>query len=343
MSHFNQVGVHDPRSYLQAMVTPSGALRIEDMVKLVGTPFQSTRDTNFWAVASSGTGSITYDSGAEKVCAGGSSSNYAYIRSVRRARYMASIPNVFRGVARIDPPLSSERYIIGAVDSTGWDASASGYIYTDNIVFNSGFYFDYSLAYGLSLKARAQNVQVGMVNGSFNGEVQSWENDGKPHEFEIVYWKAGVYFYIDQVLIGFFSAASTGSLAPLGSLGMDLYAFAGGYVPNGQNGDASLVMSVHALNILRMGKEHSVPTWKYITNAAPTGILKRGSGGFLKLINNDNVGSIIIYDDVSAVAGNIVCSVDLTKVFGDLDFNVTLQNGLYYALTGAGKVTVVYE
>lgn len=342
MSHFNQIGVQDPRSYLQAMVTPSGALRIEDMVKLVGTPFQSTRDTNFWAVVSSG-GSVTYDSGAEKVNAGSTSSHYAYIRSVRKARYMSSIPNVFRGVARIEAPLSSERYIIGAVDSTGWDASASGFIYSDNVVFNSGFYFDYSLAYGLSLKARAQNVQVSMVNGSFNGEVQSWVNDGNPHEFEIVYWKAGVYFYIDQVLIGFFPSTSTGILAPLGSLGMDLYAFAGGYVPNGSNGDASLVMSVHSLNILRMGKEHSVPTWKYITNATPTGILKRGSGEFQKLINNDNVGSIIIYDDVSAVAGNIVCSIDLVKVLGDLDFNITLQNGLYYALTGAGKVTVVYE
>jgi len=60
-------------------------------------------------------------------------------------------------------------------------------------------------------------------------------------------------------------------------------------------------------------------------------------------VNNDNIGSIIFYDDTSAVAANTVFSIDLTKVLGELDLNIELQNGLYYALTGSGKVTVEYE
>ena len=81
---------------------------------------------------------------------------------------------------------------------------------------------------------------------------------------------------------------------------------------------------------------------KYIAGAATT-ICKYGAGDFHRIVNNDNAGSCIIYDNVAG-AGTIIASIDLTKVLGSIEINAPFSTGLTIVTTGAtAKVTMVYE
>jgi len=72
-------------------------------------------------------------------------------------------------------------------------------------------------------------------------------------------------------------------------------------------------------------------------------VIKYGAGTLHTIVNNDNSGSVIVYDN-TAGSGTIIASIDLAKVLGTLTFNAPFSNGLTIVTTGAGaKITVTYE
>jgi hypothetical protein len=60
------------------------------------------------------------------------------------------------------------------------------------------------------------------------------------------------------------------------------------------------------------------------------------------VINGDNVGTLVIYDAVTAT--NTLATIDLTAILGSIDFELDFYDGLTITTTGAGtRITLVYE
>jgi len=77
--------------------------------------------------------------------------------------------------------------------------------------------------------------------------------------------------------------------------------------------------------------------------AVASGICKRGPGTLHMLINNDNAGSVTIYDSIGS-ASNIIASIDLTKIVSPITFNSDFQTGLSVAVVGVGaKITITFD
>lgn len=336
MSYFQEVHVADAQTGIKAWVSPLHALVSTETERLIGPMFGSTLDTNFYTVyalggtAGPGASSASLTAANQVTLYTGSpggvgNTGLAYVTTVRKARFMFAFPNLYRSVLKFIPEEQSDTYRWGAMRLTS----------PTDITFE-GFYFEMGISGYLRIgyKDSAQDTYL----DELNGDVKNYHVDiSTPHAFEIVYLVTGADFFVDGTYLG---RVVPDPFYPFGSL--DFNATVTAY-SNGVGDGSGGYIEVHANSILRLGKSHSLATWRYITNAAATGILKRGSGTLHKLTNNDNTGSIILYDDVSAVAANIICSVDLTRVTGTLTFDATLQRGLYYELTGAGKVTVSYE
>jgi hypothetical protein len=177
---------------------------------------------------------------------------------------------------------------------------------------------------------------------ALNGDVTQYIIDGNVHTYEIMYSQSAAYFFVDDTYLGKIDPTTT----PFPVMDLPVSAI----VHNSDSGDITLgqkTLEVWSNSILRMGKGKSTPVWKYITSATATGILKQGAGILLRVLHHDQVltgaGSLILYDDVSAVDANTIATVDLTKKPCELDMGVTIQTGLFYVLSGEGKVTVIYE
>lgn len=97
-----------------------------------------------------------------------------------------------------------------------------------------------------------------------------------------------------------------------------------------------------ACAIVRLGPLETNPIYKYISGAATT-VCKVGPGDLHTIVNNDNIGSVIVYDN-TAGSGDIIASIDLAKVLGSITFAAPFSTGLTLVTTGPlTKITVVYE
>lgn len=351
MSFFDRHGIHDPRSETLARVSEMQELGTFENTRLVGPLFgtASVTDTNFWTLTTTAaaTASAVNTNNVVVLNPGEQSASKAQVVSVRKARFMFANPNLWRGLIKYTADDGGSTRLFGAVDLTNWNWYTSGL--NTLLEFNGGFYFEINGITGnLTINYRNMRTwyQLGDPTGAFptsvgplNGEVTSYTVDGNYHAYEIQYFMAKAHFYVDGVLVGTLKPTTTPFNVLQLYAGAVTYNVSGGFYAPGHLGP----LYVAAMSILRLGKEHSVPTWKYITNSVPTATLKRGAGELHTVINNDNVGSIIFYDATSAVATATIASIDLTKVLGELNFDANFETGLYYALTGAGKVTVTFE
>lgn len=347
MSYVGGIAPPDPTPELGATVPVAGVPNSGTFnARLVGADLQSVLDTAHWTSTTS-SGTNTYSGGGWRSASGAAAQNYAHLYSVARARLISLSQNIFEGVFRIGEPTGTQHYIWGALNLASWTTAAgSGYLDTDNATFYGGYYFDYNLADGLSINIRNSTVasNVKLKSGAFNGDVKTWTNDGLMHRFQIVYSTIGARFFIDGVFIGSLTSDKYPIPVPTGVTGSDLHATAAAYVPYGGTGSATEYLTTYSASISRVGDTRSPTSWRYITSGAATGILKRGSGNLRRVVAGNNVGSLLLYDDITAVAANAICNIDLTQAANrDTTFNFDLQNGLYYALTGAGEVTVIFE
>ena len=313
MSYFNEVSIQNPSTYYteSVEVTPHNELKVAEKTKEVGKPFYGSFDNNWWSSGQTGASTVV-QTGGQIVLSSIGAGNTCNLQSVRTSRYISGEANTFRAILR-------SNNLPQAGNTTRWGC------------FNttSGIYFGYSGA----------TAMVGYRNNSINFEVSTFNGKGPfvldnfYHTYEIYMSNENYYMIQDSVLIHTFVASSS-PLSDTLHLPIRIENNNVGFTGTTQIGCISASISTQ-------GKTNTTPIKKYIQGAG-TYILSR-SPGVLHIININNPGgSISIYDDVSAVVGNLIAIMDGTSR-GSFDYFAPFFNGLTIVTSGSADVTIVYE
>lgn len=303
-------------------------LRVAQPYRLTGTAFGSAIDTNFWTAVNSGTASAAGVAvGMATLASGTANSGYGQISTVRVGRFIFDHTNNCRCIVRI-PELTkancTRRW--GAFTLTGTTAPLDG------------FYFSLSGTDVLSVNCIANGgTPTSVASGSFNGSVASYAVDTNAHVYEIHYLIAGIFFFIDGVLIHTFKPTTV-------LLAQNMHHNFVATAINSAGGTVSGTIELWAGMILRLGRNVSTSKFFNITTAS-TNVLKLGPGTLRRIIINKAAGTTItIYDNTSAaspiigVIGNPANNNPLT-----LDYDLDFQTGLTIVTTGTWDLTVTYE
>ena len=298
-------------------VTPSRDISVAETTKLIGTSFDgTTKDPNFWTEAVTGTGTVT-QAGEIQLNTGTTANSTAAYQTVRRARFVAGSALRLNGVFKlVTAGTMNNLRRWGAYDTT------------------DGFFFQIN-GTTFSIGTRKASSDTLVSSGSFNGNYgpSITISESKYYKYEIEWTPRAVFFYVDGKLL---HKIGTGHLSNFLTLPAKF--------ENVNSGGLTTDVSFDCLSLIisRLGPLHTNPTYKYIAGATTT-ILKYGAGELHTIVNNDNSGSMIIYDN-TAGSGTIIASVDLAKVLGTLTFDAPFNTGLTIVTTGAGaKITVMYE
>jgi hypothetical protein len=183
-----------------------------------------------------------------------------------------------------------------------------------------------------------------VASGSFVGDRGvGYSVDLNSHTYEIYWTNSKAWWLIDGILIH----TSSGTAAPLVSvLSLKIGA-------QSQNATAAVqsdnVVSCRALTISRLGQLTTQPVIKYITTSA---IQKRGPGNLhgITVSGQANGAAVMLYDALSAVGGTELCNLTfaypntptIVPVSVDLK-GAPFSTGLYVAITGTPKVSLIFE
>ena len=298
-------------------VTAGNALTTVPFIRLVGTNFDgTTKDTNFWTETVTGSGTVTQGGGEIELSTGTTANSTTQYDSVRTARFVVTSPLQFQAIVKFETA--------GATDNV---RRCGAYKDTD------GFYFELD-GTTFSIGYRKASADTLVSSGSFNGNYgTTYTMDTNYHKLAIEWGPKGVFFYIDNVLL---HKDGQGHRSNFLSLPIR-------FENDNSNGkDDDMVLDVLASAIGRYGELITSSTYKYI-GAAATTVCKYGPGRLHVVVNNDNAGACVIYDN-TAGSGNVIASIDLSKVLGSMAFGCPFSTGLTVVTTGATvKITVVYE
>ncbi len=298
-------------------VSPTSSLNTHSNVRLVGTNFDgATKDTNFWTETVTGSGAAT-QSGEIELASGATANSTAQYNSVRRARFVVGSALRFESAVNFKSALDDDNIRrIGAYDDD------EGYFFElDGSVFSIG-----------TRKAGSDTL---VSSTDFNGDLglTFTPTADTYYKLTIEWTPLGAFWYINDNLLHKIKAGHLTNLLTLPIRFENL---------NDNDNTTENVFDCIATTILREGSLETNPTYKYIAGASTT-VLKQGAGDLHTVVNNDNSGSCIIYDN-TAGSGTIIASIDLAKVLGTLDFQAPFSNGLTIVTTGASaKITVTYE
>ncbi|MCK5849066.1 MAG: hypothetical protein KAH01_07730 [Caldisericia bacterium] len=298
-------------------VSPTNTLNVNSNTRLIGTNFDgSTKDPNFWTETVTGTGSVA-QAGKITLATGVTANSTAQYETVRRARFVVGYALRFLGL-----------YCWTTVGETDNVRRCGAY---DT---NDGWFFQLDGS-TFSIGIRSATVDTLVNSGSFNGNkgVNFAPVAAEKYRMEIEWTPFGASFYIDGTLLHSIKPADM-------PIHLSLPARMENINSGGNTSDVSFVSRGSV--VLREGELKTNATYKYITGVTTT-VLKRGAGQLHTIVNNDNAGTLTIYDGESA-AGVTMAVIDLVKVLGTLTFDAPFSDGLTIALTGAtAKITVVYE
>ena len=311
--------LYDVQSDIEGKITPFGRLKTAHAVRIIGTAFSgTTKDTNFWLeTGTTLSGSVT-QAGEITLATGTTADSVVKYQTARKARHVAGTANEFKFTGRlVTAPQANNIRRCGVYDA------------------NDGFFFQVNgTTFGIGSRKGGADTIVN--SGSFNGNYGSSLTIGTSFgNFVIWYWEREVKFFVNGLLLHTLRA-TTASLANTNTFPITMENInSGGNTTN--NSFEILVASV-----VRFGELKTESQYAYIAGVA-TPVLKYGAGKLHCIIINDNSGSFIVYDGITA-GGTIIASVDCSKGFGTLTYGCPFSTGLYIATTGAGvKITVVYE
>jgi hypothetical protein len=284
---------------------------------LVGTNFDgTTKDTNFWTETVTGSGSVTQD-GEIKLETGATANSTAKYESVRRARFVVGSSLVFTGAFKFNDADETDNVRrCGAYDA------------------NDGFFFQLDGS-TLSVGSRKSTSDTLVSSGSFNGEygLTFAINNAAYYKLSIEYTPKGAFYYLNSRLL---HSSLGGHLTGYLTLPITFENI------NDNSNTTDVAFDCLGVVIMREGAKETNPIYKYIAGASTT-VCKYGAGDLHGIVNNDNSGSVIIYDN-TAGSGTIIASIDLAKVLGTLTFDAPFSTGLTAVTTGAGaKITLTYE
>lgn len=340
MSYFNKIQVYDKEFNETQLITPLGVAAADPTTRLVGSQFGDSNDINFWALGSGGSGAsaTTANNITTLVSGTGNSPGFGLVQSQQKARFLFTNPNKFRSISRIT-----------ATSVTGnecWEGVFSPKVSPVVGSPDYGFYFKISESGVLSCcyKKNSSTNEVSVSSGSFNGDVSTYTVDTNFHAYEIVFFGAKAWYFIDGVHIhNFTPIGGTTTMCDV----MNLYACSS----TSNTGTSSRTKEIAFISIVRYGKENSLPIYKNITTNATT-TLKKGMGTLRSITVNKKAttaGSCIVYDSTSG-SGTTIATIDTTGTAGAVyaygNTGVDFQIGLTIvtsAGSGAADLTFVYD
>jgi len=313
-------------------ISPNGALSATKVVRLIGASFSGTTiDASFWGLTTSANGYGAQTGGQYELRtitppSTSSPNGAAALQSTRTARYINGVPNYIR--AQVDsggaPPANNTKRF-GAFTGTAGSPTDGCMIEVINQIGSIATY--------------KGGVPNRITNGSFNGDYGLTLNDPPVgvQTYEIAFNNRYVYFYYNNILLHKIDA-STDTWTNALSLPLRAENY------NTGNSQTDTSLKIRSFVVMRYGEPNSRPQWKNTHGvlSAANGILKRGPGTLHSVVNNDNLGTLAVYDALSAA--NPIATLDLTKIFGQLRYDIDFYTGLTIVQTDAGAdTTVVFE
>ena len=322
MSLFARTGIKDVQTDKDVWVDEFNAIRANPIHRLVGKTFiGSTKDTNFWTEAVTGSGSVAQANGIITLETGGTANSTAQYQTVRVARWVPGQENTFRTVSRIPDA--------GATNNVRrWGA----YNTTD------GFFFSLN-GTTLNIGSRKASSDTLVPSGSWNGNAHGLTNpftlDANFHIWEVKYTYADVHFYIDHKIVHTLIPTTAFYTATL-DLPVTIQNI------NSGGGTSDVTIETGVAFITRIGPLETDNVMRNITGAGTT-TLKYGAGRLHRVVLNSTGGtSVALYDNTTAAAPLIATLV--TGAIGNVDFFGPFFTGLTIVTTGSGcDITVIYE
>lgn len=307
-------------------VSPMHELRVSEHITLVGITFGDVFDTNFWTkTIQTGAADATTASSILTLSTGATADGNILVNSLRRARYVPSYPNYYRGQLLLPAITGANLRRWGAFDA------------------NNGYFFEWD-GTNLAVVVRKTAVDTKVYTGSFNGILGSdYVIDIYCHTYEIQWTNSEVDFSINGNLLHH-------AVSPSSRLTDTNHLYIGLQNVNSGGNTADNLMRIRSSTINRIGKKETNPAWKNQAGAATAQVLKYGPGKLHHVTINGwtSPATILLYDAVTAT--NPIASISLTSgtqgalLPVTLEYGLDFYTGLTYTTTGANtNVTIIYE
>ena len=332
MTLIRRFQLHDPDTDRLARINPgSGALAVDQTIRLIGPQFVgSAIDDRFWTLANNGAASgAALANGLVTLTSGTANSGSGSLLSAQHARFLFVNPNEFRMVARV-----TDATVADCTRRWGAAIITAG----TPLTLDNGFYFSLDGAGVLSVNYKTTGSGANSIaSGSFNGKVATYVVDTNAHAYEILYFEAKIWFFIDSVLIHSVPV-TTAKLTDNFSLNILAESV------NSGSGTTSGILEVFASSILRIGSPSTVPIFANLSANATT-VLKRSEGKLHRItVNKFGANSVVtVYDNVAASSPTIATiSSGNEQAF---EYGGEFQDGLTIVIAGgtASDITVVYD
>lgn len=311
--------------------TPMRDLKTVMPIRLVGTTYRASIDANFWTAATSGAGSAaTISNAVGTVTSGTANSGYGQISSVRVARFIFAHPLQFRGIFKLSATTTAHNTVYFGAYSVSTTTP------------QNGVYFSVDQNGLLSVNCVSGGTPNSVSSGSFNGDVSEYALDTNAHAYEIIYFTAGAWFFIDDVLIHKFTPISSILYQSL-NVGINYSSV------NDASGTTSRSLECWNAIIQRLGRDLTAPTSKYQTGTTAGLTLKIGSGDLHGIVisNVTNNAVVTLYDNTAASGTVLFNSGPMTNNTTPFSVNfwgIPFFTGLTLVISAANcDVTIAYE